>query len=274
MQRISAQNVVDLLLDAVCIVDANSQVVYVSPAFERIFGYTPEEAVGLKMFDLVHPADRQATEQQANRVMEGSLQLQFENRYIRKDGALVDILWTARWLPDRQLRLAVAHDITQRKRTESMHATMYAISAAAHTASSLPVLLERIHHILAAQINTVGFSVALTTPEGGFHRVYDARGTAPAPQALDAEAAEAAWYQQVLEQGAPLVQPLPAPESGGSEITPHYWLGVPLPSGDRPLGMLALRGRSTRESPVEAAQALLEFVARPGRDGDRTHSTA
>ena len=37
MQRISAQNVVDLLLDAVCIVDANSQVVYVSPAFERIF---------------------------------------------------------------------------------------------------------------------------------------------------------------------------------------------------------------------------------------------
>ena len=72
--------------------------------------------------------------------MEGSLQLRFENRYIRKDGALVDILWTARWLPDRQLRLAVAHDITQRKRTESMHATMYAISAAAHAASSLPVL--------------------------------------------------------------------------------------------------------------------------------------
>ena len=175
MQRISAQNVVDLLLDAVCIVDANSQVVYVSPAFERIFGYTPEEAVGLKMFDLVHPADRQTTEQQANRVMEGSLQLQFENRYIRKDGALVDILWTARWLPDRQLRLAVAHDITQRKRTESMHATMYAISAAAHAASSLPVLLERIHHILAARINTLAFSVALTTPQGGFHRVYDAR---------------------------------------------------------------------------------------------------
>ena len=261
MQRISAQNVVDLLLDAVCIVDANSQVVYVSPAFERIFGYTPEEAVGLKMFDLVHPADRQATEQQANRVMEGSLQLQFENRYIRKDGALVDILWTARWLPDRQLRLAVAHDITQRKRTESMHATMYAISAAAHAASSLPVLLERIHHILAARINTLAFSVALTTPQGGFHRVYDARGTAPAPQALDAEASETAWYQQVLEQGASLLQPLPAPESGGPETPRHYWLGVPLPSGDRPLGMLALRGLSTRERPVEAAQALLEFVA-------------
>ena len=224
MQRISAQNVVDLLLDAVCIVDANSQVVYVSPAFERIFGYTPEEAVGLKMFDLVHPADRQTTEQQANRVMEGSLQLQFENRYIRKDGALVDILWTARWLPDRQLRLAVAHDITRRKRTESMHATMDAISAAAHAASSLPVLLERIHHILAARINTLAFSVALTTPQGGFHRVYDARGTAPAPQALDAGAAETAWHQQGLEQGASLLQPLPAPESSGPEIPPHYWL--------------------------------------------------
>ena len=119
MQRISAQNVVDLLLDAVCIVDASSQVVYVSPAFERILG-TPLKRLWVSRCSISStPADRQATEQQANRVMEGSLQLQFENRYIRKDGALVDILWTARWLPDRQLRLAVAHDITRRKRIGS-----------------------------------------------------------------------------------------------------------------------------------------------------------
>ena len=75
MQRISAQNVVDLLLDAVCIVDVNSQVVYVSPAFERIFGYTHEEAVGLKMFDLVHPTDRQAREQHANACTRGRSRL-------------------------------------------------------------------------------------------------------------------------------------------------------------------------------------------------------
>ena len=58
MQIISSLNVIDLLLDAVCIVDEDSRIVFVSPAFERIFGYTPQEAVGLQMLDLVHPEDR------------------------------------------------------------------------------------------------------------------------------------------------------------------------------------------------------------------------
>ncbi|MCW0448056.1 hypothetical protein NB706_000890 [Xanthomonas sacchari] len=31
-------NIVDLLLDAVCIVEPDSTIVFVSPAFERIFG--------------------------------------------------------------------------------------------------------------------------------------------------------------------------------------------------------------------------------------------
>ena len=54
-------NVVDLLLDAVCIVKADSSIVYVSPAFERIFGYAPEEVIGRRMLDMVHPEDLAAT---------------------------------------------------------------------------------------------------------------------------------------------------------------------------------------------------------------------
>ena len=39
MQSISSLNLVDLLLDAVCIVRGDSSIVFVSSAFERIFGY-------------------------------------------------------------------------------------------------------------------------------------------------------------------------------------------------------------------------------------------
>ncbi|MGP1691038.1 MAG: PAS domain S-box protein, partial [Giesbergeria sp.] len=49
MQHISSLNIVDLLLDAVCIVQPDSRIVFVSPAFERIFGYRPEEVVGRRM---------------------------------------------------------------------------------------------------------------------------------------------------------------------------------------------------------------------------------
>ena len=74
--------------------------------------------------------------------MEGDLQLQFENRYIRKDGRIAHISWTARWLPDLQLRLAVAHDITERKLHETRQAAIYAISEATHAAQSLESLFS------------------------------------------------------------------------------------------------------------------------------------
>ena len=101
MQSFSPPDVVDLLLDAVCIVQPDSTIVFVSPAFERIFGYAPEEVVGRRMLDMVHPDDLPATQLQAQRVTNGQLQLEFENRYVRKDGRLAHIRWTARWLPEQ-----------------------------------------------------------------------------------------------------------------------------------------------------------------------------
>lgn len=92
MHSISSEKVVDLLLDAVCIVDSDSRVLFVSPAFERIFGYRPDEAMGLRMLDLVHPEDRGITERQARSIMAGELQLHFENRYVRKDGRIAHTL--------------------------------------------------------------------------------------------------------------------------------------------------------------------------------------
>ena len=77
MQSILPLNLVDLLLDAVCVVRPDSSIVYVSPASERIFGYAPEEVIGKRMLDMVHPDDQAATQRQARSVTEGQLQLHF-----------------------------------------------------------------------------------------------------------------------------------------------------------------------------------------------------
>ncbi|RYF68722.1 MAG: PAS domain S-box protein, partial [Comamonadaceae bacterium] len=148
MQRISPLNIVDLLLDAVCVVEPDSTIVFVSAAFERIFGYTPQEVIGKRMLDMVHPEDLPVTEEQARCVTSGQLQLHFENRYVRKDGRIAHIRWTARRLEEPNVRLAVAHDITERKSTEALQAAIYGISEAAHTEQTLESLFERIHHII------------------------------------------------------------------------------------------------------------------------------
>jgi diguanylate cyclase len=111
-------DVLDLLPDAACVVDAEGRFLYVSASFERIFGYTPDEVLGRRIFDLVHPDDRAVTLQQAEQVMDGALQRHFRNRYVHKDGHSVDIQWSARWLPEHGVRIGVAHEVTELRRAE------------------------------------------------------------------------------------------------------------------------------------------------------------
>lgn len=109
---------IDLLPDAVCVVDPDSRFLFVSASFQRIFGYTPDEALGLRAFDLIHPDDRAATIESAERIMAGELQRHHRNRYIHKDGHVVDVQWSAQWLPDYGVRIASAREVTELRRAE------------------------------------------------------------------------------------------------------------------------------------------------------------
>ena len=114
----SLSDVLDLLPDAVCIVDAEGRFMFVSASFERIFGYAPDEVLGWRTFDLVHPDDRTATMRQAEQVTGGLLQRHFRNRYVHKDGHIVDIQWSAQWLPDYGVRIGVAREVTELRSAE------------------------------------------------------------------------------------------------------------------------------------------------------------
>lgn len=107
----------DVLLEAICVVNKEGVFVYVSSGCERIFGYTSDELVGQAMISLVHPDDRERTLQTAKEIMDGDCKIDFENRYIRKDGSVVDILWSAQWSATDRVRVAVARDVTHTKQT-------------------------------------------------------------------------------------------------------------------------------------------------------------
>ena len=111
-------DMLDLLPDAVCVVDPEGHFLYVSASFERIFGYTPAEALGMRAFDLVHPDDRAGTMQSAQQVMAGERQRHYRNRYIHRQGHSIDIQWSAHWLPDHGVRIATAREVTELRRAE------------------------------------------------------------------------------------------------------------------------------------------------------------
>ncbi len=156
----SLSNYIDMLLDAICIVDKKGHFLFLSAGAERIFGYSREELLGKQMLDMVHPEDREATLRVVDDIMNGQDKVDFENRYIRKDGRTVYLLWSAKWSTDEEFRIAVARDISRSKRAEALQAATYAISEAAHHEDSLPALYKRIHAVMQKLLPIKDFVIA------------------------------------------------------------------------------------------------------------------
>jgi len=252
----------DLLVDTVCVVDKEGFFLYVSPSAERIFGYTQMEMMGRQMLELVHPEDRQRTLAVVDEIVGGELQPHFENRYIRKDGETVHIMWSARWSEKDQCRIAVARDITRRKHAEAVQMAMFAISEASHNTEDLHDLFEQIHRIIGSLLPAENFSIALydaASAEVSFPYHVDEFNAAPANHTVAANTPCA----QVIRTGETL---LLSPNSttlllSSGNKAPHSWLGIPLKSYSRTTGALVLRSYSENTYYTEKEMEVLQFVS-------------
>ena len=252
---------VDLLLDAVCVVDREGHYIYVSAAYERIFGYRPDEVVGKRMIELVAPEDRESTLRAAEQIMAGRPNLHFENRYIRKDGQIAHIMWSARWSETDQARIAIAHDITRRKQAEARQALLYSISEAAHGADDLLDLFRQIHLIIGIMLPAHRFAVALRDEKDGrlsfpYHADQfgqEQPGELPAVESFAAEVIRSA--QPLLIAPQAMTTPPDQPGQVGG------WLGVPLSSQNGIAGALVLKGGEGSKHYTDADKELLQFVS-------------
>lgn len=152
---------IDLLLDAICVVDETSHIIYVSNGAHRIFGYPAEEMIGKRMLDFLHPDDQQKTQQSIESVMQDKQVIDFENRYIRKDGHILHLLWSTSWSDKHQMRLGVARDITRIKTAESMQQSLIAISDTAHRTNGIKPLCQQILCHLNTHLSIATFGIAL-----------------------------------------------------------------------------------------------------------------
>jgi len=109
---------IHLMLDTVFVVDESDHIVFVSDACTALLGYLPDELVGTNITRYMHPEDLDATRASITRVMSGQPHFDFRNRYIRKDGAVVYILWAAFWSEEVGARIGVARNVTALAKAE------------------------------------------------------------------------------------------------------------------------------------------------------------
>jgi PAS domain S-box-containing protein len=106
-------------LDVICSFDAEGRFLKVSPSSFKVWGYLPEELIGRRYTEFVIHEEIEKSEQAEQAVLAGKALTDFENRYRRKNGTIVDMMWSASWSGTDKVMFAIARDITERKRDEA-----------------------------------------------------------------------------------------------------------------------------------------------------------
>jgi PAS domain S-box-containing protein len=110
----------DISLEMLCIAGHDGYFRQLNPAWQRALGWTPAELMARPYLEFVHPDDRSVTATEGQRLQLGGGSVDFENRYLAKDGSYRWVSWRSSVSPDGSLIYAVARDIQERKRVEQM----------------------------------------------------------------------------------------------------------------------------------------------------------
>lgn len=115
----------DYTPDLLCIAGFDAMFKKVNPAVFKLLGYSREELFSHPINYFVHPDDQERTSKAREGLFDGEPLLNFENRYITKNGSVVWLSWTSIPVPNNQSVFAIAKDITLKKRLEEEKNELY-----------------------------------------------------------------------------------------------------------------------------------------------------
>ncbi len=90
----------------------------VNPAVCQLLGYSVDELRSRPISEFIHPDDRELTAKHREHLIKGSPLLNFDNRYITKNGDVVWLAWTSIPVGDAGLIYAIAKNITHKKKLD------------------------------------------------------------------------------------------------------------------------------------------------------------
>jgi PAS domain S-box-containing protein len=103
--------------DLFCIASEDGYFKRINSAWSDKLGYSVEELMAKPYREFIHPDDLQQSDLKHSELLAGISVVNFENRYVCKDGSICWLLWSA--TPARNgLMYGVAYDITDRKAAE------------------------------------------------------------------------------------------------------------------------------------------------------------
>ncbi|MGM0743786.1 PAS domain S-box protein [Rhodohalobacter sp.] len=85
----------EISADLLCIAGFDGYFKKVNPSLIKLLGYSKYELLNKPINDFIHPEDREITSSYRGRIRNGTPLLNFENRYVTKNGETVWLSWTS-----------------------------------------------------------------------------------------------------------------------------------------------------------------------------------
>ena len=104
--------------DLICIAGKDGFFKKINPAVSNKLGYTEKELYARPISSFIHPDDKDMTGRERQDLLAGKTLLNFQNRYITKNGDTIWLAWTSVYFPVKEVVFAIAKDITESKRNE------------------------------------------------------------------------------------------------------------------------------------------------------------
>lgn len=114
---IIAENTLDLISQ----VDEEGRLIYASPSHLFMLGYKPEKSVGVSVFNIIHPDDREKAWQEFKKTLATGEPNRFEYRLRKADGSYVWVETLGKALKGKDSRpvlITISRDISERKEME------------------------------------------------------------------------------------------------------------------------------------------------------------
>jgi len=238
--------------EAIVLTDKNGRVLRVNSEFTRLFGYTPEEALGQLIDDLVSPEELKKEAVSYTKNLTNGKYIAFESVRRRKDGSLihVSVIGAPIIIGNEQVaNYAIYRDITKRKKAEedvnrraAQAAFIYRVGQRVSSKLELKALLSEIVTAIQESFNYYGVMLLLVDEKGKYLSMQSIAGgyVSVFPEDLSVTMGEG-----MIGQAAATFK---TQVSGDVYKDPHYVrmadektrseLAVPIKSGEKVIGVL------------------------------------
>lgn len=265
------RSIVETTNEWIWAIDIQGNYIYTNPAIDHILGYRSEEIIGANVLTFLHQDDRRELESLLPQLIDE--RRGWSGRVLRwkhKHAGYRYLESNALPVFDSQEKLigfrGADRDITERRRMELERGAIFEIVQGVITTPTLRALLKLVHHSISKVLYAENCFVALHDP--GTNRLnfefwLDKNDATPPPRPVGKKG----FANYVLQSGKPLLLTKALSEemiargdveqSGTSSAS---WLGVPLRTESRTMGVLVLQHYEDEHAYTEQDLELLTSI--------------